>query len=436
MGSSIIVDWKIGTRLFPIAGGLDEGAVTRAPVLALFILTVLTFAFCLTLTLPHEIADEGFHSPVIYQFFHGNFELNDIVTVPPVYHAIIAGMMKTVDLFTIKFARFLHLLLCAPSIFLFFGICKALGQKGGDLRTLIYLLFPISLPFFVLIYTDVPAMLFVLMMLWCTLRNHHILAGLAGLIAVFARQMNVVWLAFSFALILLAFWQSTEGLSIKERFQIAFPKLIFVLLPYVLAGLSFIAFVVYNGNILVGSKQYHSVSLNLSNLYFILLLMFFFLLPYNIEYAKPVKRMFLSTYKTSLIVAIAFLVYMFTYNNDHTFNNPGLSFYLRNILLEHTTGNPILRVLAFVPMIWMALTLVAMTVKSENKPMLIMLYIFSCLSFVPLPLVEQRYALIATSLLFAFMPKSETHSELWSLFLFTPLSIVGLFMITQMKFFY
>lgn len=398
---------------------------------AFIAILILAFTFTVLLNLRHEAADEGFHTPQIWAFYHGDFRVAKELTMIPAYHAVIAGLLKATDTFSIKLARFLHLLLSALALPVFYHICKSLKQTQADTRTLLFLSCPIILPFFSLIYTDLPALLAVLLAFLLTLQKRYILAAIVGLLAILMRQTNLIWVVFCCAFILIEHIRE-HGLAHWRQQVLPLARKLWA---YAVIGIGAVTYFYLKGGVAVGDSHQHEISFNLSNLYFFLLLTFVFLLPHNIAYAKQIFELLKSKPKVWYILGAAFIIYMATYSNSHQYNSFGLSFYLRNVILHYTVSLPIVRAIAFLPIAWMGLTLYFFYRESNNKWLLGTLYLFATLSFVPLPLVEQRYYLPALTLLIALAPSSAERNNWSALFLFIPINCALLFGIATHSFF-
>ncbi len=402
--------------------------------LALICALVLAFTYTLLLHLNHETADEGFHTPQIWAFFHGNFAIAKELTMLPLYHAMVAGLLKAVGVFSLDLARFMNLLVASLALPVFYGICRTLGQQQADTRTLLLLCCPIILPFFSLIYTDIPSLLLVLLMMYFSLRKAHATAATFGLLAVFTRQTNLIWLCYFACLILVDHWQHKGHHGFWVLRSSLWPLLL-RLLPYTLAALAAVVFFLLNQGVAVGDAHQHAVSLNLSNLYFFLLIGFVLLLPYNIAHINAITTIFKKHPKVWIVLAGLFLLYMATYSNSHQYNSFGLSFYLRNVVLHYTVTYPAIKVLTFIPIAWMALSFVVFYQRSDRKAALGLLYIFACLSFVPLPLIEQRYYLVALVLFLALKPNYSSGLDRVTLFTYIPANCALLYFISQHKLF-
>lgn len=402
--------------------------------LVLFVITILLFSLAIISGLKHETADEGFHTPIIFEYFNGNFIVSEHITMLPVYHALLAGIMSVFDYISVKSLRLVNLIVSGISIPVFYWICVRLKKNAIAERVLIFTLMPIILPFFSLIYTDMAATCLVLAMVLLMLHRNHYWAAFFGLFAVFLRQTNLIWVGFCGLYLVVECWFSSSGLW-KDRALSLVPLYFSRLLPYALVFIIFGAFVIYNGGIAVGTADLQSVSFNPSNVYYFLLLTFFLFLPYNLEYSYRVFNLLKSSPVTWVVVGVFFVVYFITYSNSHQFNSYGLSFYIRNIILHHTVTNPAWKFLAFIPMAWMMLTFYLMGRQSSSQWQMFTLYFVTLINLIPLPLVEQRYYIVALVLFLAWKPNTSEISDKLTIFIYIPTSAFLLYGISQHWFF-
>ena len=414
----------------------DKGAATGINPWYLCIICgiVLLFSFTIIAGLKHETADEGFHTPVIFSYFNGNFIVSDNIAMLPVYHAVMAGIMRLFNHISVESLRFANLVVSALCLPAFYQICRTLGRHAVAERTLMFLLTPVILPFFSLIYTDMIATLLVLGMILFMLRDRHLCAGLLGLAAVFFRQTNLLWVGFCGLYMIVAFWVVQDSPYRQRALELG-PRLFKRLLPYGLVVVIFGGFVIYNGGVAIGTADLQQVSFNPSNVYFFLLLGFFLFWAYNFEYVHKVYRLLATSANVWVFIGVFFLVYFATYSNSHQFNAYGLSFYIRNIVLHHTVTNVPVKILTFIPVCWMALTFFVMARESEKPWQLYVLYFVIFINLVPLPLVEQRYYMVGLILFLAFKPQSSDVSDRLIIASYVPVSAFLLFGISKQWFF-
>lgn len=402
--------------------------------LALFVATILLFSLAIISGLKHETADEGFHTPIIFEYYNGNFIISEHITMLPIYHALLAGVMSVVDYISVKSLRLVNLLISAISIPVFYWLCVQLKRENIAERVLIFTLMPIIIPFFSLIYTDMVATLLVLAMVLLMLLGRHYWAGVFGLLAVFLRQTNLIWVGFCGLYLIVQYWVSASE-PLRDRIVRLIPSCFHQLLPYAIVFVVFGMFVIYNGGVAVGTADLQAVSFNPSNVYYFLLLTFFLFLPYNFEYSSRIFTLLTGSFKVWILIGVFFVVYFMTYSNSHQFNSYGLSFYLRNIVLHHTVTNPVWKTLAFIPMVWMLLTFYLMGRQESNKWQIYTLYFVILLNLIPLPLVEQRYYIVALVLFLAWKPSTSLVSDRMIISSYIPVSAFLLYGISQHWFF-
>lgn len=417
------------------------------PYFLILIIAILTFTFALSATLKHETADEGFHTPVVYMWYNGQFQKPENLTVLPVYHAIVAGLMHALDLISVKSMRFITLLLGAISIPVFYFLCKLVqadqrspdkphldSTQQAEIRTLMFVLCPLILPFFSLVYTDLPSLTLVVAFIFFMMKSWHWPAAAIALFAVFFRQTAMVWVGYCGLYILTQSWLA-HRIEFKQRVLAVVKDTWLKLLPYALVFCAFAVFVYFNKGLSAGDTDLQKVAFNPSNVYFYLLLCFFLFLPYNFEYSQRVYQLVSRSYIPWMLLAIFFLIFLYTYNNQHQYNSYGLKFYLRNILLHFTVTNFALKVLAFIAMSWMALTFYLMAIESKKSWQLFVLYFTTFVCLLPLPLVEQRYYIPALALFLIWKPGTHPVSDRLVLLSFIPVSATFIYGIAQHKFF-
>lgn len=401
--------------------------------LALVSLIVLTFTYGCLAHLAHEVADEGFHAPQIWQFFHGNFTPSQYITVPPTYHAIIAGLLKVYGEFSVTLARVIQVFICSLTIPVLYLISKQLGHQNNDYRTLLFLTCPIALPFFSILYTDIPSVLLAILILLLTLQQRYFLAAFVGAGAIAMRQPNLIWVIFCATYVFLDYllskgWKNTFNPRDRENW-----KLVLKLLPYGIVGLGAALIFFLRNTVAIGDAAMHQISLNLSNLYMFLLLSFLLFLPYHIIYLPRIARC-LVNYPAIWILCIAGLaLYLLTHSNSHGYNTIGLAYYYRNVILHYTVTITWLKFLTFIPIAISAFTYYFFWKDSrpQHKLLLGLVYVFGALSFVPLPMVEPRYYLTALALIMVVKPSLLPKLDLACLFIYAPISALLLFLISR-----
>lgn len=423
-----------------IAPAKDYG-LSENQLFWLFVLAALLLGYNIVTHLSGGIGDEDVHRFQINWFVQGRFEIFKYVTMLPLYHLVVAGIGKLTGLLSLNGLRFSHLLFAAGVIPAMFLLVKRVYPSEATARTLLLVFTPFLFPLFFLTYTDLPSLMFVLLMVERTWKQSYFPAALLALLAVLIRQPNVIWVAFCSCLIALnvareqgrglRFNRSPQGILSQQFIR----EVLLGNKYFIVIYIAFIVFVLVNGGVAVGDAEQHPISFNLSNFYFFLLVAFVLFLPFNIEQLPNIKRLLVQHWWVVIVLVAGFFVYFYTYEHPHKYNRTELDFYRHNLFIHYTCDILPLRIASYIPMAWMILAFVTAVRASSYGPALLLLYPFALLSFVPLPLIEQRYYVVALTLFLVFRPPMSRLSTNISLVIFITLSAYILFNITRKIFF-
>jgi len=385
--------------------------------------------------LPEGIGDESVHAFQISWFIQGTYQLFEHVTVIPIYHATIALMVKTAgggSLEAMRVAHFLLAILCLP---VFYLLCRRLLHSADIAieRTAQLFFLPLLFPLFFLIYTDIPSLTLTLLMIERSIAGRYAQASAIGFVAIIFRQTNLVWVAFAVTVYLCRDDKKIFSIAAwRDRLVGHIPALVSFGLIFLIALL----FIVLNGGIAVGDVEQHNVSFNLSNAYFMLLVTFAVFLPWQVSQLPEIYKL-LRSYPWILVLVLGFAVlYWFTYGHPHQYNHPQLSYYRHNLILNYTVDYPLYKLAAFAAMTWTCLSFTSVCLSSGCRRELQLMAPFALLVVVPLPLIEQRYYLVALSLFLALRPPMKSRFEqisllysiLWSIYLFYNISQANFFL--------
>lgn len=401
--------------------------------LALLSVMVLTFTYAILSNLEGLMADEGFHNPEIMNFFSGTIPAVWHITVPPVYHFTIAALLRAFGVYSIDLARFSHILICIPIIPFLYLTSKELKFTQNDYRTLLFLTCPIVLPFFSLLYTDLPASMLAALTLLLTVRKQYYLAGLAGALAIATRQPNLVWVAFCGAYVF-SDYVGQQGLrnTLNYRNRENWCALLKIL-PYISVCIIAAGIFYFRNSVALGDAGNHQVSFNPSNLYLFLLVSFVIFLPYHIYYTPRAAALLKELPIIWLLILGGLLFYLYTYSNSHPYNAKEATFFYRNVILHHTLSKIWLKFLIFIPMISAVFTFYFFWKDSQpqHKLLLLLIYVFGLFTFVPLPMVEPRYYLTALAFIIAVKPAISAKLDLACLVINIPICCLVLFCISK-----
>jgi alpha-1,2-glucosyltransferase len=329
-------------------------------------------------------ADETHHFRQITAFCNGDWSLDPKLTTVPGAHVLTALWARATGDCSLAAARRVNIVFGLLSVAAFLYAALATPTTRPLARTLQYFLLPILLPYHFLVYTDSVALLALLIAVGLLLRGRHVAAGLVGVLSLFLRQTNIVWLAFIAGYILLE--QGWEGP--KAYLRRAW--------PCVVGAVGFGVFVIWNGGVALGDARAHRAGVSLGNVFFLLMLLAVLFLPRNLarlaaEGERLADRGFL------LVLALLYAVFLVHFGVEHAYNRfPG---FLRNDLLVTLDERDVLRLSAFAVV---AVGAAVLYVDRLARPSYHLLYVFAVLSLLPLKLIDQRYDFAPLALFLLF----------------------------------
>ncbi|KAJ3092045.1 glucosyltransferase [Quaeritorhiza haematococci] len=305
---------------------------------------------------------------------------------------------------------------------------------------LVLTLFPVSFFFHFLYYTDSASTFWVLLGYDLALRDAYVGSAGAGLIATTLRQTNIIWTAFmaiTAALRILEREEERDGdgserssgkyrnpllrdvqsvgtlATITLGFVLTclkrLPLLLLRLWAYILVAVAFVAFVWWNGGIVIGDKSNHVATTHIPQMYYFAgFTAFFAFFASDIwgalrEVPKKVKGVLRSPTQLSTLAAIlAFVTWsIHNFTIDHPFllsDNRHFTFYIwKNIYRAVGRGGQLMWGVryglgpVYVVAGWILMRRLASTTCTLNA---IFLLLCTCLVLIPTPLLEFRYFVI------------------------------------------
>lgn len=336
------------------------------------------------------IGDENVHLAQIGKFMEGETEILPELTVIPVYHAVVAVILKVMGASSIGEARLISFLGAALSIWIFYLLTARLCPRDRLLRTAQFCFLPILFPLLFLVYTDVWALAMILLAVERALANKVGLSAIAAGAAICLRQPNLVWAVFVWLLFFVR-RESCPRYSLRAAVEWLFETWPFV----VLFGI-FGVFVCLNGGVAIGDRDQHEVTVNLANVWFFLLLFSLLFLPNCLGMLQWLGR---KASSNALICAVILLVslgiFWGTYHATHLYNGVSYWFFLRNRLLFWTSDGALAKAITFAPV---TLGAVGFLLTPLAERSMRHLHAFAFVSILVLPLIEQRYYLVPVSL--------------------------------------
>ncbi|MBN8727628.1 MAG: hypothetical protein J0H15_07980 [Xanthomonadales bacterium] len=338
--------------------------------------------------------DEVNHYPQIVLLLRGDYRaLPDLTTIPG-FHAVTAAILRLCGAASLDAARLANAGFGLLATAGFHALRRHLWPGSETLATAQWLVLPVLVPLFFIVYTDVFALVLLLWATWATLRQHHVLSALALLLLVGVRQHEVVWVGCLAALAVWPLW--------RERGIGGWRIILATGAPYLLPVAGFVGFWAWNGSISLSSGQaalHPDLSLHLGNIFFALFLAGV-LLPLQVVAGW---RDFLGATKRrpwlALVPPAVFAVFWWGFHVDNPYNTVWPWFYIRNGLLLAVDGQPLWRA-AFGLVATAAACGLAFT--RLRPPGAAWLYVFAAVFLAASWLIEQRYVLVPFVLWLAF----------------------------------
>jgi len=375
--------------------------------LSLMLIAIVLYVFFSYMHAKGQLSDEGFHSPYVDVLIKRDFKhLPKNVTTPPLFHAVIAFFTEISGIQNKKLEvmRFFQLLMSCAAIPFFYLVSRQLGRQNSDIRTLACTLLPISIPIWGLVYTDPPAASLSVAGMYFCLKRSHWYAALILTIGIGFRQLTIFWAFFCFMYALCSLWfENRLGFhSLKHR-QVIY-QLFRTGIPYALPAIALLIYSVMTGGIVSGDQQSHHIGLNAGNFFSFLIVAFVLLLPYVVLNFQRVLDLLINSNKVWLFLFLLLVWYFASFKITHGYNHPSQDWWLHNRLLAFATLEPLLKLLCFIPAAWMCLTFYVIGRDAEQPWQMWLVYSIGTLSFLPLPLVEWRYYIIALLVFILWSP--------------------------------
>jgi len=346
------------------------------------------------------LVDEHFHLAQIQHLIGGNFSLLPHLPMPPGYHALIAGPASMLGMDSLSALRWISTVFSLAAVVLAGMIL--VQQRAGlpELRTAQILLCPLLWPFYFLLYTDMVSTSLVLAALLLATTGRYYSSAFFATISLAVRQTSIVWSALYW---LVALHRSGHISQLRSQvpgretgWSRELTRIVKAGLtdtwPLLLPGLAFIVFTLWNGGIAVGSRDLHQLSgIYPTHLFVLLLMVWILTLPVQIARLPDIGRLIKARPWIALLPLFMLAIYWwcFAVTHHHNFGLP--EYHLRNRLLLWMDQNPVIQLLAFIPMAWAGLTLIVIKLRS---PIYYWLFPLTAIAVLPVELIEQRYYIV------------------------------------------
>lgn len=357
--------------------------------------------------------DENVHLRQINRFLKGDWEILPSLTTIPGYHVAMALIAEAIPHPTLNDIRLISLALSLGSLWVFFTIAKTLETKNPLAKTLQFIFLPVSFFFFPLIYTDIFALLLILLAFLLAQKKRYHWSALFSLAAVLVRQNDIVWALF----IWVYGYVSANGLSFSRKTFMDYAR---STIGYLLILAAFFVFIFLNHGIAIGDKVDHPLGFYMGNIYFFLAMAGFLLLPISFDSFTKLRpsRVGKIMILGAIIITLFSLMFLLFPPEIHQGNLP--LHFLRNIILFY----------AYHQYAWiyvLAIFIGCVTIfslKLKKEALLLLPFIVLCLA--PSLLVEQRYAIVPFVFLLLLRPEKgrKTEFSLVLYFLFLTLGLM------------
>ncbi|XP_057778912.1 dol-P-Glc:Glc(2)Man(9)GlcNAc(2)-PP-Dol alpha-1,2-glucosyltransferase isoform X2 [Salvia miltiorrhiza] len=336
----------------------------------------------------------------------------------------------------------------------------SLDDKKATFRAVVLSLYPLHWFFSFLYYTDVASLTAVLAMYLLVLKKKYIFSSLLGTVSVLIRQTNIIWLLFVACTGVIEFAQShlkdrgeidnvstpkeNDGLSanhkgasaisklrkrrvnsgaknqkklavetsnpmvhssgfLEEIYSIViiswnhFWQLLVLLSPFLMVFAAFVAFVCWNGSIVLGAKDAHAVSPHFSQFLYYGVVSSLFTFPAHFSfgqaatlYQQLLKNRLLGFVQWFMALAFGFLSVKF-FSIAHPYllaDNRHYPFYLwRKVINYHWSTKYLM--LPFYVYSWFS---IVSNLAKNQKKLWVLIYVLACTAtLIPTPLIEFRY---------------------------------------------
>jgi len=371
-----------------------------------------------------HLADEYCHHMQIMEILEGKNFFPSRCPYLPGYHwstAILSWLIRSDHGDSIRFLSTALSFLC---VLAFFMLAKKIDARSSIQKSLLFLLSPVFFPFFFVIYTDIYAMFYVFLALGAALNQRLWLSGIFGILSLMVRQNNIIWLAF---IGWLAYFQNYYPQYRWQDIKRWMPKFFF----FFLAAALMIAFVIWNKGFILGDRKYHYVTFNGGNIFLALFIFFFLFLPLNLSnFFKIISHLKRSIMLWLILIEIT-MIYFFFFQSTHYYN--GFARFLHNWFIFWMTSPSILvKAAAFIPIVYSVLSLCVTPLQRKSY---YLLYPFSILFLLPLPVIEIRYLFIPLAFFILFKQKDPENITLFTLATYIVPNICVIYLILHGTFF-
>lgn len=346
------------------------------------------------------LVDEPGHLANIHHFLEGQGGWPAAMPMLPGYHFMVVSVWKIFPVVnSVVTARLVTGLTTLLGLAVFALAWQRIHRQPAGRATLLLALLPLTQPFTGMIYTDVPALAFVLAAWWAQVAGFRVLAvvSLAGAIGV--RQTSLAWAVFFIA------WEflRTDQPRVPLRARIGWMVVLLAISALI---------IVAAGRLTVGTQHGNDFRPNPAMPHFAALLLLGLGLPVWLAHASQTLRIWRDAARrrpgrAGLVLlsgAATAAVFAFTFSNPHIWNRElhweGCSFtLLRNWPLVWIDAHPWLRVPSAINIVVMAAAVVEVFRRQRCHAMLWIALAIGITPALTNRLIEPRYFIPAAGIL-------------------------------------
>ena len=344
---------------------------------------------------PVMFTDELDHYSQIALFRHGDFRVLTLyLTTIPGYHALVAAILWVCGATSLNAARLVNAAFGLAAAAGFHALRRQVWPGTETIATAQFLVLPILVPLFFIVYTDALALALIVWAAWATLGHRYYLCALLLSMLVCVRQNEVVWAGF-FAM--LAVWPSWSEHGLRS-----WRVILTCGWPYLIPVAGFLGFWWWNGSISLSHAQaamHPDLSLHAGNLFFALFVAGV-LLPLHV--LAGLREFAAAAHHRRWLFAIPFLLFVgfwWGFHADNPYNAVFPWYYVRNEFLIAVDTRPAWRAAVGAVVVAAACGLAGTRLRPAAATWL---YPIAALFLAASWLVEQRYVLVPLVLWLAF----------------------------------
>lgn len=396
------------------------------------ILSIVGWAVLVCQTRTWFVGDEIYHVPAIRDLADGHWETALGLPLPPTYHLYASCFVRVLG-DALWVMRLANVVLAVAAVLLYHAAARACHRDYGAARLLQFAWNPLLLPYWVLVYTDLAALVAVLVALNFHVRNRTKLAAVGLLLACVIRQTSVMWVLLFLALGALRHYDARRAADPADETD--WPALARDVArrywPYGLAFAAGSAFAIAGRGALFAAKIENWATVNVAQIFVLVLLAALLWLPRWIAHVPHVWRRHIEpalVRPSGSAAAVAATALLAETYGTHYWNRT-LDF-LRNWPLLYMARQGMFRYLMAALVVFLLPVFAYVTWRNPARRVLILLWAFTILFVMPHYVADPRYYIVPFVLI-DFYTREQPARLRWQVAWYLLLAVgVGAFIVT------